>query len=104
MPPATLWLNQFNIDFNLNEAKLEEATQEGKNISQESLHQNGLNVFSAIRAPRGLTETISHVRIKEGDIVDTIALTIGGVEKRVIESGPTKQIFRRKPKVTRKFR
>jgi hypothetical protein len=42
------------------------------------LHQQGLYAWSAIRVPRGLRETVYHVWIHEGRVVDRIALDVRG--------------------------
>lgn len=77
IPPATLWVTSGTVTQRLDEqdrlpgAPLQE-------VAAASLSQRGLYAFSAIRAPRGLSEEIVHVWYQNGVVVDRIPLTIAG--------------------------
>lgn len=77
VPPAALWLQEAAITTRIYTAD----KVPGNNfrvVSHEDLHRQGLYAYAAIRAPRGLRETIYHVWLHEGEVVDRIPLAIEG--------------------------
>lgn len=77
VPPATLWLTDVSISYEV-DALEKTPGRTIRELSSEQLHRNGLYAYTAIRAPRGLNERIYHVWIKDGQLVDKIALDIQG--------------------------
>ncbi|HTN30161.1 MAG TPA: DUF5924 family protein [Pseudomonas sp.] len=75
VPPATLWLNQVAIAHEVRERAPAERLQR---VSLERLNAEGLYAYTAINAPRGLSERIQHVWRLNGQEVDRITLSIQG--------------------------
>ena len=76
VPPATLWMTGSALAPALNE---EQRDPEGAMIlTPDALKSRGLYVYTAIRAPRGLSETITHDWHQNGELLDTIDLDIDG--------------------------
>ncbi|MGM0522015.1 MAG: DUF5924 family protein, partial [Pseudomonadota bacterium] len=76
VPPATLWMAESALspDFNI-----EQREPEGSMVlTPLALKSRGLYVYTAIRAPRGLSETITHDWHQNGERLDTIDLDIDG--------------------------
>lgn len=80
VPPATLWMTESALSPALNEGQRE---PDGTMVlTPDALKSRGLYVYTAIRAPRGLSETITHDWHHNGERLDTIELNIeGGREK-----------------------
>lgn len=77
VPPATLWVTHGAITQQLDErGRLPGFPLREINASAVSV--TGLYAYSAIRAPRGLSEEIVHVWRQNGVVVDRIPLTIAG--------------------------
>lgn len=77
VPPATLWLTDVSISFEL-DADTRTPGEPIRQLDSQQLHDNGLFAYTAIRAPRGLNERIYHVWSKDGEQIDRIALDIRG--------------------------
>lgn len=76
VPPATLWMTGSALAPALNE---EQREPEGAMIlTPGALKSRGLYVYTAIRAPRGLSETITHDWHQNGELLDSIELDING--------------------------
>lgn len=76
VPPATLWMTGSALAPALNE---EQRDPEGAMIlTPDALKSRGLYVYTAIRAPRGLSETITHDWHQNGELLDSIELDING--------------------------
>ncbi len=77
VPPATLWLTDVHVTTELgdNRGSPKDAI---KSLSEHQLHTQGLYAYTAIRAPRGLSEQVFHVWMQNGKEVDRIALKIQG--------------------------
>ncbi|WP_447528342.1 DUF5924 family protein [Vreelandella sp. TE19] len=76
VPPATLWMTSSALspDFDIqHRSPLGEMA-----LTPEALAGNGLYVYTAIRAPRGLSETIHHVWHHNGQQMDSVELDISG--------------------------
>jgi hypothetical protein len=92
VPPATLRLSQMSISAELDNR----ARAPGKGVEQLSsaqLHSQGLYAYTAINAPRGLSERIYHVWRFNGQEVDRIALDIQGGTKSGYRAWSHKQNF-----------
>lgn len=77
VPPATLWLVETAVATDVDMA----SRSPGKDVDRLSvsqLHGNGLYVYSAIRAPRGLREKVYHQWLLNGQEVDRVVLEIEG--------------------------
>ncbi|WP_447957623.1 DUF5924 family protein [Vreelandella sp. EE7] len=76
VPPATLWMTSSALspDFDIQQrSPLGEMA-----LTPDALAGNGLYVYTAIRAPRGLSETIHHVWHHNGQRMDSVELDISG--------------------------
>jgi hypothetical protein len=77
VPPATLRLNQIAITnqiFTDNKVPGDPIDV----VAHTVLHRQGLYAYTAIKAPRGLRETVFHDWILDGKLVDRIPLKISG--------------------------
>lgn len=92
VPPATLWLTHVSISFDVNYDEKQPGRSVGQ-LTETSLHRNGLFAYTAIRAPRGLKERIYHVWRLNGEVVDTIALDIQGGRQEGYRAWTHKQHF-----------
>lgn len=77
IPPATLWVTQGAMTQQL------DATDRLPGLPLTQIEAGrlagyGLYAYSAIRAPRGLSEEIAHIWYQNGVVVDRIPLTIAG--------------------------
>lgn len=77
VPPATLWISQGAISASVDVAQREPGP-EIRRIDEDRLRAQGLYAFSAIRAPRGLRESIYHRWMLNGEEIDRIPLHIEG--------------------------
>lgn len=77
IPPATLWVGDAAIAFDIDRARREPAQRLGE-IPAAQAHAHGLVAWTAIRAPRGLHERIEHEWRRDGLVVDRIPLEITG--------------------------
>ncbi|HLT05275.1 MAG TPA: DUF5924 family protein [Pseudomonas sp.] len=75
VPPATLWLTEVAISHEVRERAPAERL---RRVSRRRLDAEGLYAYTAINAPRGLSERIQHVWRHEGREVDRIELSIQG--------------------------
>jgi hypothetical protein len=64
-----------------------------EHLTEAKLRAGGLYAYSAIRAPRGLSERIVHVWCHEGVEVDRIALRIAGGRSEGYRAWSHKQAF-----------
>lgn len=76
VPPASLWMTGSALSPALD---IQQRTPQGTiALTPDALRRQGLYVYTAIRAPRGLSETITHVWHQNGERLDTIELDISG--------------------------
>lgn len=76
VPPASLWMTGTALSPALN---IQQREPRGSSaLTPQAIKQNGLYVYTAIRAPRGLSETISHVWHHNGEQLDVVDLDISG--------------------------
>jgi hypothetical protein len=66
-----------------------------REVPLSRLRAEGLYAYTAIRAPRGLKERISHVWLREGREVDRIPLSIQGGRKEGYRTWTHKRNFPR---------
>ncbi|MDO9320901.1 MAG: DUF5924 family protein [Pseudomonas sp.] len=96
VPPATLWLSEMVVSAQMN-ARQRAPGQAREQLSSAQLKQQGLYAYTAINAPRGLTERVYHVWRHNGKEVDRIALDIQGGTKAGYRAWSHKQNFPAEP-------
>ncbi|MBR2514997.1 MAG: DUF2914 domain-containing protein [Halomonas sp.] len=76
VPPASLWMTSSALSpaFNVQQRQ----PQGSIALTPQALQTNGLYVYTAIRAPRGLSETIYHAWHHNGTLIDLVELSING--------------------------
>lgn len=77
IPPATLWVEGSMITDAVNIETREPGLQL-VSVSTAHLHGDGVYAWTAIHAPRGLSERVYHRWLLDGQEVDSIALEISG--------------------------
>ena len=80
VPPAALRLTDMSMSYQL-DAQARKPLSPITELTEQSLYENGLYSFSAVKAPRGLNEKIFHVWVHNRKEVDRIALDISGGRK-----------------------
>lgn len=76
VPPASLWMTGSALSPALD---IQQRTPQGSiALTPQAIRENGLYVYSAIRAPRGLSETIYHAWRHNGEPLDIVTLDING--------------------------
>ncbi|MDN6296527.1 MAG: DUF2914 domain-containing protein [Halomonas sp.] len=76
VPPVSLWMTGSALSPALD---IQRRTPQGSiALTPDALQAQGLYVYTAIRAPRGLSETVTHVWHQNGERLDTIELDISG--------------------------
>ncbi|WP_218313527.1 DUF5924 family protein [Halomonas sp. 18071143] len=95
VPPASLWMTGSALSpaFDTQQRVPQGATP----LTPEALRTHGLYVYTAIRAPRGLSETIYHVWHHNGTPMDRIALTINGGREQGYRAWSHKRNFPENP-------
>jgi hypothetical protein len=66
-------------------------------LTPDAIRSNGLYVYTAIRAPRGLSETIYHAWHHNGAEMDTVELAINGGREQGYRAWSHKQNFPEDP-------
>ncbi|GGM08165.1 DUF5924 family protein [Pseudomonas asuensis] len=92
VPPATLWLTDVAVTSRFDNLKREPGKSLDE-ISASQLRSQGLYAYTAINAPRGLSERIYHVWLHNGNEVDRIPLEISGGRKAGYRAWTHKQNF-----------
>jgi hypothetical protein len=92
VPPATLWLTDVAVTSSFDNLKREPGKSLDE-ISASQLRSQGLYAYTAINAPRGLSERIYHVWLHNGNEVDRIPLEISGGRKAGYRAWTHKQNF-----------
>ncbi|MBP5982057.1 MAG: DUF2914 domain-containing protein [Halomonas sp.] len=76
VPPASLWMTSSALSPALN---IQQRTPQGSiALTPQAIRENGLYVYTAIRAPRGLSETIYHAWRHNSEPLDIVTLDING--------------------------
>jgi hypothetical protein len=96
VPPATLWLTEVAVTVQLDNQNRAPG-QSLKLIRVAQLRSEGLFAYTAINAPRGLSERIYHVWRHTGGEVERIALDIQGGRKQGYRAWTHKQNFPEQP-------
>ena len=96
VPPATLWLTEVAVTIQLDNQNRAPG-QSLKLISVAQLRSEGLYAYTAINAPRGLSERIYHVWRHDGREIERIALDIHGGRKEGYRAWTHKQNFPGEP-------
>jgi hypothetical protein len=96
VPPATLWLTEVAVTIQLDNQNRAPG-QSLKLISVAQLRSEGLYAYTAINAPRGLSERIYHVWRHDGREIERIALDIHGGRKEGYRAWTHKQNFPGQP-------
>ncbi|MGJ7458613.1 DUF5924 family protein [Halomonas sp. MA07-2] len=95
VPPANLWLGSAALSPAFD---VEARSPQGEiRLTPGALSSNGLYVYTAIRAPRGLREEVFHVWRQDGEEVDRIALAIEGGREAGYRAWSHKQNFPNSP-------
>ncbi|WP_348761452.1 DUF5924 family protein [uncultured Salinisphaera sp.] len=82
IPPATLSAKRMVVTTQMDTQNRQPGADQTR-FAPQALAANGLYVFSAIKAPRGLKQQIFHVWSHNGEVVDRIPLDIvGGTRER----------------------
>lgn len=76
VPPASLWMTSSALSPALNIQQRE--PQGSIALTPDALRSQGLYVYTAIRAPRGLSETVYHAWHHNGTPLDVVELSIDG--------------------------
>lgn len=92
IPPSNLSVNHAVISQTLNTDKKQPGPAISR-ITATQLKNGGLYAFTAIRAPLGLAETIRHQWRHDGQLIDSIALTITGGREAGYRAWSHKQHF-----------
>lgn len=91
VPPASLWMTSSALSPSFN---IEQRLPEGSiALTPQTISENGLYVYTAIRAPRGLSETITHAWHHNGQPMDVVKLNINGGREEGYRAWSHKQNF-----------
>lgn len=97
VPPATLWVAHGTATQQLHEGSRLPGFPV-REIEAARLAGRGIYAYSAIRAPRGLSEEIVHVWRQDGEVMDRIPLTIAGGRVEGYRAWSHKHNFSRDPR------
>jgi hypothetical protein len=91
VPPASLWMTSSALSPGFN---VEQRLPQGSMmLTPQAIRDNGLYVYTAIRAPRGLSETITHAWHHNGEQMDVVELNIDGGREQGYRAWSHKQNF-----------
>ena len=91
VPPASLWMTSSALSPGFN---VEQRLPQGSmTLTPQAISDNGLYVYTAIRAPRGLSETITHAWRHNGEQMDVVELNIDGGREQGYRAWSHKQNF-----------
>lgn len=91
VPPASLWMTSSALSPSFN---IEQRLPQGSiALTPQAISENGLYVYTAIRAPRGLSETITHAWHHNGQPMDVVKLNINGGREEGYRAWSHKQNF-----------
>jgi len=92
VPPATLWLAQGVISASV-DTDLRQPGAPLQTVTQDALRRDGLCAFTAIHAPRGLSEQVFHRWLFRGREVMRVPLQIAGGREQGYRAWSCKQGF-----------
>ena len=91
VPPASLWMTSSALSPGFD---VEQRLPQGSmTLTPQAISDNGLYVYTAIRAPRGLSETITHAWHHNGEQMDVVELNIDGGREQGYRAWSHKQNF-----------
>lgn len=95
VPPASLWMTSSALSpaFDVEQRR----PQGSMALTPQAISENGLYVYTAIRAPRGLSETITHTWHHNGEPMDVVELNINGGREEGYRAWSHKQNFPEDP-------
>ncbi|MDQ2069230.1 DUF5924 family protein [Natronospira bacteriovora] len=96
VPPATLWLTSVVITEDVDRDQ-RSAGNGVDRIPADLLQNGGIYAYTAVRAPRGLRETIYHHWIHDGQTYDVIPLEITGGREAGYRAWTRKENFPQRP-------
>lgn len=91
VPPASLWMTSSALSPAFNTQQRQ--PQGSIALTPQALQDNGLYVYTAIRAPRGLSETVYHAWHHNGMPMDVVELSINGGREQGYRAWSHKQNF-----------
>ncbi len=95
VPPASLWMTNSALSPALDiQSRAPHGTMA---LTPDAIRSKGLYVYTAIRAPRGLSETIHHVWHHNGELLDEVELAINGGREQGYRAWSHKQNFPEAP-------
>lgn len=95
VPPASLWMTSSALSPGFD---VEQRLPQGSmTLTPQAISENGLYVYTAIRAPRGLSETITHAWHHNGELMDVVELNINGGREQGYRAWSHKQNFPEDP-------
>lgn len=97
VPPATLWVTRAAVTQQINAAEREPGFT-FKEIEAQRLSGGGIYAYTAIRAPRGLSEEIVHVWKQNGKVMERIPLHVSGGRKEGYRAWTHKHNFAGDPR------
>ncbi|MGP5310926.1 DUF5924 family protein [Vreelandella alkaliphila] len=95
VPPASLWMTNSALSPALDIQSRE--PQGSMALTPDAIRSTGLYVYTAIRAPRGLSETIHHAWHHNGELLDEVELAINGGREQGYRAWSHKQNFPEAP-------
>ena len=95
VPPASLWMTSSALSPGFDVGQ--RLPQGSMALTPQSISDNGLYVYTAIRAPRGLSETITHAWHHNGVPMDVVELNINGGREQGYRAWSHKQNFPEDP-------
>lgn len=91
VPPASLWMTSSAISPAFDTTQ--RVPQGSMALTPQAISENGLYVYTAIRAPRGLSEIITHAWHHNGQAMDVVELNINGGREQGYRAWSHKQNF-----------
>lgn len=95
VPPASLWMTSSALSPSFDTAQ--RLPQGSMTLTPQAISDNGLYVYTAIRAPRGLSETITHAWHHNGQPMDVVELNIDGGREQGYRAWSHKRNFPNDP-------
>lgn len=95
VPPASLWMTSSALSPSFDTAQ--RLPQGSMTLTPQAISDNGLYVYTAIRAPRGLSETITHAWHHNGQPLDVVELNIDGGREQGYRAWSHKRNFPNDP-------
>lgn len=91
VPPASMWMTSSALSPGFDVGQ--RLPQGSMVLTPQAIRDNGLYIYTAIRAPRGLSETITHAWHHNGVPMDVVELNINGGREQGYRAWSHKQNF-----------